>query len=170
MNNDEYMVKLESSLEKYFDIEKDKEMFGRKFDIYGKYYIRSAKYVAVKTAEIYAFTSNEYLLYNKSCKRFEKSDIEDINRILKEHLNDIIDIDGDKEHMSSNITFLVSCEENPDKDTIKAIKKFKFYKSFAFAFKGWVNVKIIFVNPMTNNIFTNKLGRREKKKFSFESK
>lgn len=165
MNNDEYMEKLENSLKRYFDTIRDAEVFGGNFDIYGKYYIRSARYVASKKAETYAFTSNEYLFYKKMSKPTDLSNIEDIEKMLKDHLDDIIKVDD--EHMSSVITFLISSEENPNDDAIKAIEKFKFYKSFALGFKGWVNVRVIFVNPMTYEIFTNKFGRREKEKFIF---
>ncbi|QGU95870.1 hypothetical protein GOM49_12895 [Clostridium bovifaecis] len=64
--------------------------------------------------------------------------------------------------MSSIITFIISSNNNPDYDTIKAIQRFKYHKSFALGFKGWVNVRLIFVNPETQDILASLEGGKEK--------
>jgi len=162
MNSNEYLNKLESNLKRYFDIELDKELSGKRFSLYGRYYTRNAKYFALKKIEVYSFTVNEYILYN-NCDCVNVEYINELKDYLNNHVDDIII--RDKEYMSSGITFLVSSEGNIDKETIKAVKKFKFYKSYNWGFKGWVNVKLIFVNIKTNQTYSNALGRKEEKRF-----
>lgn len=162
MNSSEYLIKLKNSLARYFDMELDKTLGGKRFSLYGRYYTRNAKYFALKKIEVYSFTVNEYILYN-NCNRVNIDYINELEDYIKDHVDDIVI--RDEECMSSGITFLISSEEDIDKETIKAVKKFKFYKSYNWGFKGWVNVKLIFVNLKTNQTYSNTLGRREEKRF-----
>lgn len=162
MNSSEYLDRLKDSLKRYFDIELDKELCGKMFSLYGRYYTRNAKYFALKDIEVYSFTVNEYILYNN----YNTVTVESINE-LKDYIKNNVDdiVIRDKDYMSSGITFLISSEESIDKDTLKAVKNFKFYKSYSWGFKGWVNVKLIFIDLKTNQTYSNALGRREKKRF-----
>ena len=162
MNSSEYLDKLKNSLTRYFDIELDKTICNKFFTLYGRYYTRNTKYFALKNIEVYSFTVNEYVLYN----HYDNVTPDHINKLMvyvKENVDDIII--RDKEYMSSGITFLLSSEKSIGKDTIKAVKNFKFYKSYSWGFKGWVNVKLILVDLNTNQAYSNALGRREKKRF-----
>ena len=161
MNSNEYLDRLKDSLTRYFDIELDKELCGKMFSLYGRYYTRNSKYFALKNIEVYSFTVNEYILYNN----YNTVTVESINELMDYIKNNVDDIIiRDKDYMSSGITFLISTE-SIDKDTIKAVKNFKFYKSYSWGFKGWVNVKLIIVDLKTNKTYSNALGRREKKRF-----
>ncbi|MDW5299635.1 MAG: hypothetical protein SA378_05800 [Sedimentibacter sp.] len=162
MNRSEYLDKLKDSLTRYFDIELDKTLCGKMFSLYGRYYTKNSKYFALKNIEIYSFTVNEYILYNN----YNTVTVESINELMDYIKNNIDDIViRDKDYMSSNITFLISSENSIDKDTIKAVKNFKFYKSYNLGLKGWVNVKLILIDLKTNQAYSNALGRREKKRF-----
>lgn len=166
MKNSEYMDKLEKSLMRYFDLEYDKKIKEFKFDIFGKFHQRSAKYMFLKEAEIYAFQTNEYIFYSMIDKSFSADKIKSYYDFLNENVDEIIDIN--EEHMSTIITFLFSTIDKPDEDTIKAVQKFKFHKNFKFGLRGWVDVRIFIVNPVTEDIYTNKFGRGEEKKFLFK--
>jgi hypothetical protein len=162
MSRDEYLSRLKNNLARYFDIELDKAICGKRFTLYGRYYTRNAKYFAMKKVEVYSFVVNEYILYN-DCNDVNVDYINELKDYIKENVDEICI--RDNESMSSGVTFLISSEKNIDKDTIKAVKNFKFYKSYNWGFKGWVNVKLIFVDLKTNQSYSNKLGRREKKRF-----
>ncbi|WP_077369370.1 hypothetical protein [Anaerosalibacter sp. Marseille-P3206] len=165
MKNSEYRDKLEKSLKRYFDLEYDKKIKDFKFDIVGKFYQRSSKYMLFREAEIYAFQTNEYIFYNMIDKSFNTDNIKSYYDFLNENVNELIDIN--EEHMSTIITFLFSTTDKLDEDTIKAVQKFKFHKNFKFGLRGWVDARIFIVNPLTEDICTNKFGRGEEKKFLF---
>lgn len=163
MKNSEYREKLESSLKSYFDLEYDKEIKEFKFDIIGKFHQRSAKYMFLKEAEIYAFQTNEYIFYSMIDKSFNADKIKRYYDFLNENVDEIIDIN--EEHMSTIITFLFSTTDKLDDSTIKATEKFKFHKNFKFGLRGWVDARLFIVNPVTEDIYTNKFGKGEEKKF-----
>lgn len=165
MENSEYRTKLENSLKGYFDLEYDKKVKGFKFDIVARFYQRSAKYMLLKEAEIYAFQTNQYIFYSMIDKIFNADRLKSYYNFLNENVDEIIDIN--EEHMSTIITLLFSTTYDLDDSTIKAAEKFKFHKTFKFGLKGWVDTRLFIVNPMTQKIYTNKYGRGEEKKFLF---
>ncbi|MGH4119441.1 hypothetical protein [Clostridium sp.] len=161
--SDKYMKELIKKFQRNFDLEYNKQMGGINFDFTGEFNQRSIKYMFLKAAEVYAFKSHEYVFYKSVDYKFGALDISKIKSLIDENVNAIIKMDA--EHMASVITFIFSSTESPDLETQEAIKKFKYYKSFLFGFKGWVNVKLIFINSNTNKVITNKFARANEKFF-----
>jgi hypothetical protein len=122
---------------------------------------RSARYMVMKSAEIFAFKNNEYIFYKRLDGKLNNELLEKFDNFLNEHFHEIVQVD--KEHMSSVITFIICSDETPDDVIIKKIKKFKFYKSFSFGLKGWVNAKLIFINPNNESVIVNKFAKGTEK-------
>ena len=162
--SDKYMDVLIKKFESNFDIEYNRQLGGINFDFTGVFNERSIKYMVMKSAEVYAYKSHEYVFYKDIDYKFQVPDLVKIKSLLDENLNDIVKVDS--EHMASVITFIFSSTESLELETQEAIKKFKYYKSFLLGFKGWVNVKMIFINPDTNKVITNKFARGNEKFFS----
>lgn len=161
--SNEYMHKLVKKFESKFNIEYNKKLGDFTFDFAGEFNQRSAKYMFIKEAEIYAFKNNEYVFYKDIDNKLNMLNIDKIKYVLNENVSKIIKMD--EEHMASVITFIFSSSQSPDLEVEKAIKKFKFYQSFCFGIKGWVNVKLIFINSNTNEVITNKFARENEKFF-----
>lgn len=162
--SDKYMNELIKKFESNFDIEYNRQIGGINFDFAGEFNQRSIKYMFMKAAEVYAFKSHEYVFYKDIDYKFQATDLVKIKSLLDEKVNDIIKMDP--EHMASVITFIFSSTESPELEIQKAIKKFKYYKSFLLGFKGWVNVKLIFINSNTNKVITNKFAKGSEKFFA----
>lgn len=158
----EYREFLKCGLVSYFDIEEDYNFGEACFDLYATFNQRNAKYMLLKNVEIYAFTSNEYILHKRLDGALKIEDLGWMKKFLDDNLENIVD--HNQEHMSSVVTFLFECPL-PDKEVTKQIKKFKYYKSFKFGLKGWVNVKIMVIDPASKSGITNKLGKRDLPRF-----
>lgn len=158
MNRVEYADFLTTRLKSNFDLEYKQTIDNMYFDIVGKYYQRSARYLVSKNLEIYAHQNNEYIFYKDYDRMVNLEDIDGLYDFVSSHVDKLIKVDD--EHMESVITILVTCEFPLDEKTKKAIKKFKFYKSFKFGFRGWVNGKIIVLDPSAGIYFSNRYGRR----------
>jgi hypothetical protein len=158
------MDRLIKKFETNFDIEYNKQLGEINFDFAGEFNQRSIKYMFMKAAEVYAFKSHEYVFYKEMDYKFEEHYFTRLKSIITENINNIIKMDS--EHMASVITFIFSSIESPSVEIVETIKKFKFYKSFSFGFKGWVNVKLIFINSNTNKVITNKFARGNEKFFT----
>lgn len=164
----EYADFLTRKLEGSFDLEYERTIDNVFFDITGKYYRRSARYMISKNLEIYAQQNNEYLFFKEYSRTILDGDILDLHDFLKRNIDDLIEVNDD--HMESVIILLLSCRLPVEDSTRRRIEKFKFYKSYKFGFNGWVNGKIIVVDPFSGKYISNKFGRRVEKNYTlFES-
>jgi hypothetical protein len=155
--SNKYMIELVKKFEVNFDIEYNRELSGVMFDFAGEFNQRNVKYMFMKAAEVYAYKNHEYVFYKYVDYKVAVSNVKNIKNLLNENIKEIVKMD--EEHMASVITLIFSSTKNPDLEAQNAIKKFKYYKSFCLGFKGWVNVKLIFINIKTNEVFTNKFAR-----------
>ena len=158
----EYRQHLKNGLQTYFDIQEDYVLGKDKFEMFATFNQRNAKYMLLKNVEVYAFTNNEYIFHKKLDRTFEDSDIKWLDNFLDKHINEIVVYD--KEHMSSTVTFIFEADM-PHPDIQKKISKYKYYKSFMFGFKGWVNAKLMLIDPTRSSGITNKLGKNDLERF-----
>lgn len=160
MDKNVFIDKLAKSFEAGFDLSFEEEFGCFNYDFIARFNVRNSKYVLLKKAEVYSFKNFEYVL----CKDFDKLTIETMDRIkeeIKENIYKLVEID--KEHMSSTITILLTGDQELDSALKKKIKKFKFYKSFALGFKGWINTKLIYIDRNTGETVSNKIGKSSAK-------
>lgn len=157
----EYKAYLRTSLERYFDIEDNYQVGNHHFDTYANFNQRNAKYMLMKKYEMYAFQNNEYV-FHKKFESFGPEELEWLQEFFDTHIDDIVSYDS--EHMSSTVTLIIE-SQMPSKEIQKKISKFKFYKSYSFGLKGWVNAKVILIDPTINSGIGNKLGQKSLKRF-----
>lgn len=157
-----YEAYLKKGLSRYFDIEDQYVINNDVFDFFANFRQRSAKYMLMKKAEIYAFNTHEYIFHKKLNRPFGKEDLQWLKTFYKENGHSIVK--QDHEHMSSTVTVIVDCVL-PDESLQKEIKKFKYYKSFFFGLKGWVNGKVILVDSSLNKGIANRFGEKDLHRF-----
>lgn len=167
MNPIEYKVKLKNSLDAFFNVSLDKEFQNKKFDLFANFRSRNARYMLSKKAEIYAYKSNEYVFYNNVESVIDNNILDSMKNFLTKNVDNIIEVDN--EHMSSMMNVIYTTNGGITEEIKKKIRKFSFYKSYKLGFKGWVNTRLIVVDLSTNEIYTNKLARKEGKKFLFKN-
>lgn len=164
MNSKDYADLLTRRLEKDFDLNYGNTIDNMYFDITGRYYQRNSRYFLSKNLEIYAQKNNEYLFFKEYERTVDEDDIDGLLEFLKRNVDDLID--QDDEHMESVIILLLSCSFPVKASTRSKIEKFKFYKSYKFGFNGWVNGKIIVVDPFQKKYISNKFGRRVERNYT----
>ncbi|MCT4565812.1 MAG: hypothetical protein N4A68_16060 [Maledivibacter sp.] len=154
---------LRKKLEAYYNLENDISIGGKHFNFLACYNQRNSKYVVKKEMELYAFEYNEYIFYKKLENIFTHENLDAIKNLMSKHYDEVINVG--EEHMSSVITFVFETEIPNDQKLIKAIERFKFYKSFKFGLNGWINVGIVLISPKDNKGLSNKYAKKELKKF-----
>ncbi|WP_461207566.1 hypothetical protein [Clostridium sp. DL1XJH146] len=167
LNSVSYKEKLKDSLDAYFNVDLDKEVYNKKFDLYASFNQRNAKYMLVKNAEIYAFKTDEYVFYEHFEETLKISDIETIKEFIESNINEMVHVD--KEHMSSIFNFIITVDNGIDDETLKAIKKFKFHKSFKFGLNGWSDVRLMVIDLEKDELYSNRFAKKEGKRFLFQN-
>lgn len=157
-----YQTYLKKGLSRYFDIVDDFRLGNHVFDFFAGFNQRSAKYMLMRHVEIYAYNTHEYIFHKKLTGPFTEEDYEWLVGFYKDHALEVLATDN--EHMSSTVTMIIECQL-PDKGLAKKVQRYKFYKSFAFGLKGWVNGKVILVDSEKNQGIANRLGQKELHRF-----
>lgn len=154
----DYIKFLKEKLNTYYDIKENLEFNNLKFDLFAKYNQINSRYIGLKSISLYEYRNNEFL-YMKNSKDFDMDEFNYIFEKFKENLDNIIDKENN--HMSSLISFIFFVEDI-DKDLFQKIKKFKYSKSFALGFKGWVDFGLCVINIKDKYIINNKKTIRYK--------
>lgn len=160
MEYDKYLENIENKLKKNFDIKRDFQHRHMKIDLFAKYLLRNEKYVGSKKINIYAFENHEYC-FVKYFSTLDPQRVQEYTTYLQAAVNDFVT--PHEEHMSSVITGVIVADGNCSKEVMDRVKKFKYHKSFAFGFKGWVDIRLVLVLLNQGEVITNKKGKEVQK-------
>ncbi len=155
----EYLETVENKLIRNFDITRDYMLNDLEYDFYGKFYMRNEKYLLVKKAVIYAFENNEHV-FIKGYKDLNKKDYHIYTDNLIKSIRTVIN--PTREHMCSIISGVIVADSVLEEDLeyiTKSVRKFIYNKSFAFGYKGWVEIRLLLVSLKSGLIATNKKGK-----------
>ncbi len=150
--------KLKYKFRHYYDITDSKKVGNILFDFVAIFNQRSAAYILQKSNEYYAFENNEYFLYKKLDGKLNKDFLVELKKFFEKDSKSIIPVHD--EHMSSDITVILEAKIPEDEEIKNAIKNFKYYKSFMFGFKGWVNGGLVLIDPDENQGISNKYSKK----------
>ncbi|MCK9444468.1 MAG: hypothetical protein M0Q14_08075 [Tissierellaceae bacterium] len=159
----EYLDLIETKLISNFDIERNYSFNNVKYDLFAKFYMRNERYFLTKKAVIYAMEANEFC-FVKYFDNFNELDFQNFTKELIDSKDVLINLDDD--HMSTIITGVIVLKDKPTDEIAKTIEKFKYYKSFAFGLKGWVDIRLVLVAMNQKYIVTNKKGKEVKDVYS----
>ncbi len=145
---------LKTNYSHVFDFKENFAFGNHKFELYARYYQENLKYFGSKKIEVYSFSNNEHLFIKNLAN--QKIDFDKLKGFFLDVYNNFIEVDD--KHMSSLITVILLVD-SLDQKTAKLVKKFKFYKSYMFGLKGFVNGKLIVVDINNNKAYENKLAK-----------
>ncbi|RCW48666.1 MULTISPECIES: hypothetical protein [unclassified Halanaerobium] len=150
----EYLNQLKLMYKSYFDLEENKEIANKKFDLYAFAQIKNEKYFASRKLKIWEYTQYDHCLI----------DINNRNKLIpdKNFLKNTIEkiVDPHRNHMQSYITFVNIRENSFTEKEINEINNFSYSKSFLLGFKGWCDVCLIAVDLSNNKVYTNQKGKK----------
>ena len=159
MDLENYLNTIRKRLERSFDLVENYNINNYEIDLFGQFNMKTERYIVSKKAVIDTMENNEFL-FIKYFKNLNKADLEFYINFLIENIDKLIE--PSRDHMSSVITGVLVLDNRPDEEIIRAVEKFKYQKSFAFGFKGWVDIRLVLVIMKENHIITSKKGREVK--------
>ncbi|NMB07539.1 MAG: hypothetical protein GX981_04005 [Tissierellia bacterium] len=164
MDINNYLNIIKKRLEKNFDLIFDYSINNHEIDLFGKFNMKTERYILTKKTVIDTMENNEYC-FIKYFNNLNKAYLEDYTDFLIKSIDTLVK--PNRDHMSSIITGVLVVENKPNEEFIDFIEKFKYHKGFAFGFNGWVDIRLILVAMKDNYIVTNKKGKEVKKVYQF---
>jgi len=151
---DEYLSQLKLMYKSYFDLEENKEIADKKFDLYAFSHVQNEKYFASKKLKIWEYTKYDHCLIDIN----NKNNLIPDEDFLKNTIDEIID--PHRNHKQSYITIVNIRENSFTEKEINKIQNFSYSKSFLLGFKGWCDVRLIAVDLSNNKVYTNQEGEK----------
>lgn len=166
--HEEILDRLLDSYSAYFDVEKVDEA-DSSLAATGYFYSRSEKYVLVKSAQLWAAESYEYL-YIFSVPTLDMDAWERCRGYAME--KGMARIEPHREHMYSFVTAIILADHVTE-DAARAVKRNYFHKSFKFSLHGWMEFHADVIIPGEKLVYSNWDGRSTAKfirKYIFKPK
>lgn len=132
------------------------------FDFLAHYYQRNSKFIVEKSYEYYAFETNDYIIFKKLEKPFSFDTLKMVRCIFKEHSQALLSLHD--EHMESGVTLVFETALPQDKELIRQIIGFRYYKSFMLGLKGWMNGGLMLIDPINKVGLSNKYSKNNLKR------
>lgn len=163
MTGRELLERLLKSYQSSYDIECPYDINGDICDAYAKFNVTSAKYVLVKSAELWRAHCHEHtffycledMLEEKTIKKFKEQILTYIEPQLVREGNPC----PQKDHMYTYITGIFICSGGVTEEAKNAVKKFRFLKNYRFSIRGYSETRILVFDLKDQKVFGNRAAK-----------
>ena len=162
MTAQELLDKLLDSYRQSFDITRPFQVDGHAYDAYAAFNITSAKYVLVKTAELWRADCYEHTFF--SCREtLSREDLDIFREEIVNYIEPEIVREGktcmEKDHMYTYITGVFLCEQGVPKELKKDICRFRFFKNYRFGIRGYSEARLLVLDLKNHEILGNRAAK-----------
>ena len=166
MNPADYLDRLLLKYSGTFDIYQPYRLLGREYPAYGYFFSHVEKYVLVRKANMWSADTYEHVLFANPDELTE-AHLQEYRQAVEEYIEPTLILKGEKlpepNHMYSYITIAVVAEKALSPQVKKAVKKFKFEKSYMHSIRGYVQTRITVASMEDESVCVNGMGRSLKK-------
>jgi hypothetical protein len=163
MEYEGYLELLKSKFERHFNINTDVEIFGNKIDMLAKYTNISGRTFITKNDIIDRYENHEYC-YIKKFDNIAEKEVDTYGQFLKKIVDEYVK--PGKDHMSTYVTGVI-IGSSINSNVKKMVEKYNYSRAYSFYLRGWCDVRLIYVGLDSNEIITNKAGKKVKKVYQF---
>ena len=157
-----FFERLLSTYQDSYDIVREYRAGDHVFDAYARLDASNARYVLLKKAELWRTLNHEHVFFARHRRVMEK----DLSEFL-EAVNDVIEPQlirqGErtmpKDHMSSLVTGIFLSEEPVEPETIRRLRRMKFYRSYSLSFRGFCQGRFVIVDLAQRKVYGNAAAR-----------
>jgi len=162
MNNQELLRNFINTYRQNFDMMENFRIEDTYYDAYGFCNITNSKYVLVKKAELWRALCYEHVFF-KTVDFLEPENVSAFQSQLKSYIEPKLVRNGEKtmpkDHMYSYITCVFLCENGLSPDTVKSIRKAKFFKDYMLSIRGYCELRLVAVDLENRKVVGNPAAR-----------
>lgn len=166
MNSADYLDRLLLKYSGTFDIYQPYTILGREYPAYGYFFSHVEKYVLVRKANMWSADTYEHVLFADP-EELTETHLQEYRRAVEEYIEPTLILKGEKlpepNHMYSYITIAIVTGKALSPDVEKAVKKFKFEKSYMHSIRGYSQARMVVASMEDQKVRTNSMGRSLKK-------
>ena len=159
---DEQRLVLERLLaahEAWFDVSRDTEYAGRRFEGYAEFHSYGEKYVLSKKRKLWEVEAHEYLFFTL-VERMDEECFQELFEFMKtEAVNKAC---PGPNHMTSYISLVIIAKEVDD-TAGRSLRKAAYHKTFKLGFHGYAEFRLCVVDLVGQRVLTNAMGKSMKR-------
>lgn len=168
MNSSDYLNRLLLKYSGTFDIYQPYVILGREYPAYGYFFSHVEKYVLVRKANMWSADSYEHILFTDPAE-LTQAHLEEYRQAITEYIEPTLVLKGERlpepNHMYSYITIAVVTRKALSAELKRAVKKFKFEKSYMHSIRGYAQARIAVASMDDESVCVNSMGRPLKKMY-----
>lgn len=160
MSGEDLLETLLESFRANYDVERNCDINGDIYDAYAGFKAASAKYVLVKSAELWRAECFEHVFFcieknemtEGTAKRFRRHILSYIEPELVRH--------GEKypprDHMYTYMTLICICENGLSEEAAKRIRSFRYVKNYKLTIRGYAEARILVFDLKNGRLLGNR--------------
>lgn len=168
MNPADYLNRLLLKYSGTFDIYQPYIVLGREYPAYGYFFSHVEKYVLVRKANMWSADSYEHILFADP-EELTDEHLQEYRQAIAEYIEPTLILKGESlpepNHMYSYITIAVVTAKALSPEIKKAVRKFKFEKSYMHGIRGYSQARIAVASMEDEAVCVNSMGRSLKKMY-----
>lgn len=168
MNSSDYLNRLLLKYSGTFDIYQPYVILDREYPAYGYFFSHVEKYVLVRKANMWSADSYEHILFTDPAE-LTQTHLEEYRQAITEYIEPTLVLKGESlpepNHMYSYITIAVVTGKALSPEMKRAVKKFKFEKSYMHSIRGYTQARIAVASMDDESVCVNRMGRKLKKMY-----
>lgn len=145
-----------------FDLTRPYVINGTEYAAYGFFFKKDEHYVAIKRATLWSFHQTEHVLFAEA-ERADESLFQKMGDAALSHIEPDLIRGGnkypEKDHMESLITLVLISNHTPDERLVRDIKKYRYFKSYLFHFRGHTRARAVLVDLEGGSVVTSRDAR-----------
>lgn len=169
MKSKDFLEELLKSYTSTFDLYRPYVIGDEEYPAYGYFFSHIEKYVLVREANLWEANSYEHVLFQEYEEPMRPEQVAHLRAVVEEYVEPQLVRKGEKtmpeNHMYSYITCVALCSGGIPRETIRAVRRFKFEKGYQFNVRGYSQGRIIAVDLDKGKLYTNFQGRKLKKHY-----
>lgn len=155
----DFLEKLLAKYEHTFDVSRSFVLGGVAYPAYAYFASSSEKYILRKEAVIWAAHSFEHVLF-VSGDGLNSEKVAAFRELMENTMEPALVRRGKKypeaDHMVSYLTLVVLAEKSPSPETVKAVEKFRWERSYLFTFRGKCEGHLVLIDLESKKVYMNK--------------
>lgn len=147
MTGEDLLETLLESFKASYDVEEACDINGDIYDAYASFNAASAKYVLVKSAELWRAECFEHVFFRIQKNELAKETVESFRRQITDYVEPQLVRHGErwppKDHMYTYMTMIYICENGVSEEAKKTIRTFHYVKNYKLTIRGYSEARIL---------------------------
>lgn len=153
-----YLQKLFRSYRTSYDLTIPYVCGGVEFAAYGHFYAHQEKYILAEEIQMWETKGYDHIFFLET-EAVSAETLTEMDRVIRSIAEPGLVRGGqrypEKNHMYSDITYVIVSSSKIKPELIKHVNRYRFSKNYLFTIRGWCDARVVAVDLAENRVYGN---------------